>query len=228
MFGTIDYRVFIKQNDNIVSPFHDIQLWVKKDEVANMIVEIPRGTQAKMEINKKEKFNPIAQDIKDGKLRYIAMKYPAHYGAIPQTWENPEYIDTHTNTKGDNDPIDVYDISSIPAVTGDIVQVKILGIFAMIDNGETDWKIVAINIKDSDAHKYNDINDISGDKINELFTFLRDYKIPDGKPPNVFGFNGKPQDKNFTIKIINDTHHEWKKLISGEVKRDDICLERFL
>ena len=36
-----------------------------------MIVEIPRYTNAKMEINKKEKLNPIIQDSKNNKLRYV-------------------------------------------------------------------------------------------------------------------------------------------------------------
>ena len=42
----------------------------------NMVVEIPRWSNAKMEINLKEKLNPITQDIKKGKLRYVANIFP--------------------------------------------------------------------------------------------------------------------------------------------------------
>ena len=182
--STTTYRVFIKNGSQVISPFHDIPLWTKPNEIVNMVVEIPQGTQAKMEINKKEKFNPISQDIKDGKLRFVALKYPAHYGALPQTWENPGYLDPFTNAKGDNDPIDAFDISDLPAETGSVVQVKVLGVYAMIDNGETDWKVVCININDPGADKINDLTDIPADQLTELFTFLRDYKIPDGKPAN--------------------------------------------
>ena len=36
-----------------------------------MVNEIPKGTQAKMEINLDEKLNPISQDLKKGGLRFI-------------------------------------------------------------------------------------------------------------------------------------------------------------
>lgn len=75
----------------------------KGDATAHMIVEIPKGSHAKLEISKEDVLNPIKQDIKvwpwsfrmahpslqNGKLRYIHDAYPFNYGAFPQTWENP-------------------------------------------------------------------------------------------------------------------------------------------
>ncbi len=59
-------------SNKIVSPFHDIPLYQNANcHILNMIVEIPRFTNAKMEINKKEKLNPIIQDSKNNKLRYV-------------------------------------------------------------------------------------------------------------------------------------------------------------
>jgi hypothetical protein len=54
-----------------------------------MIVEIPRWTNAKLEISKDEEFNPIKQDVKKGKLRFVRNCFPHHgyiwnYGALPQ------------------------------------------------------------------------------------------------------------------------------------------------
>lgn len=75
------------------SPFHDIPLFADAEKrLVNVIVEIPRWSQAKMEINKAERFNPIAQDVKNGKLRFVDNVFPYHgyiwnYGALPQTWE---------------------------------------------------------------------------------------------------------------------------------------------
>lgn len=40
-------------------------------------------------------------------------------------------------------------------VTGQVIQVKVLGILALIDEGETDWKVIAINIEDPDALSLN-------------------------------------------------------------------------
>lgn len=69
---------------------HDIPLYVdKNNKIMNMVVEIPRWTNAKMEIATKETLNPIKQDIKKGKLRFVANCFPHHgyiwnYGALPQ------------------------------------------------------------------------------------------------------------------------------------------------
>ena len=40
------------------------------------------------------------------------------------------------------------------------MQVKVLGILAMIDDGELDWKVIAINSDDALATELNDISDV--------------------------------------------------------------------
>lgn len=105
-----------------------------------MVVEIPRWTNAKMEICKEELMNPIKQDVKKGLLRYVNNVFPYkgyiwNYGALPQTWEDPNHVDKNTNAKGDNDPIDVCEIGSRILDRGSVVPVKVLGILAMIDEG---------------------------------------------------------------------------------------------
>lgn len=89
----------------------------------------------------KEILNPIKQDIKKGKPRFVANCFPHHgyiwnYGALPQTWENPEHLDDGTGCKGDNDPIDVIEIGYRVAKRGEILKVKILGTIALIDEGK--------------------------------------------------------------------------------------------
>ena len=65
-----DYKLFFIKNGKKISPWHSLPAFVNK-EVVNMVCEIPRGTNAKMEINTKEKFNPIKQDLnKDKTLRF--------------------------------------------------------------------------------------------------------------------------------------------------------------
>jgi inorganic pyrophosphatase len=93
--NTLNFRVYLKNTvtNEFVSPFHDIPL--QADTAANTfntVIEIPRWSNAKMEINKKEKFNPIIQDVKKDKLRFVNNVFPHHgyiwnYGALPQTWE---------------------------------------------------------------------------------------------------------------------------------------------
>ena len=54
-----------------------------------MVVEIPRWSNAKLEICKDEFMNPIKQDIKNNKLRFVKNCFPFkgyiwNYGAFPQ------------------------------------------------------------------------------------------------------------------------------------------------
>jgi len=218
--NSLDFRIFYKNEaDKVISPWHDIPLKAGTGNLYNAVIEIPRWTNAKMEIATDEVGNPIKQDTKKGKLRYVKSPFPYqgyiwNYGAIPQTWENPNHVDEIFGTKGDNDPIDVCEIGQRIAKRGEVIQVKILGLLAMIDEGETDWKILAINVTDPLADKLNDIADIEKHMpglLKATHEWFSVYKINDGKPLNTFGFDGKPQSADYAIKVIEDTHEHWKK-----------------
>jgi inorganic pyrophosphatase len=222
--------MFYKKDGKIISPFHDIP-WLASHEPAktyNMVVEVPRWTNSKMEIATQEELNPIKQDTKKGKLRYVANSYPFkgyiwNYGAIPQTWENPCHEDNRTNCCGDNDPIDVCEIGSRVCNRGDIIQVKVLGVLAMIDEGETDWKVIAIDVNVPDAKEMNDINDVERLKpgyLKDTRKWFRIYKVPDGKPHNSFAFNGEFKNREYAEDVIAETHQFWKELISNNAKND--------
>jgi len=228
--NTIDHRIFYEKDGNLISPFHDIP-WLASDgeeKVYNMVVEVPRWTNSKMEIATAEPLNPIKQDTKKGKLRYVANSYPFkgyiwNYGAIPQTWEDPGHEDTRTNCNGDNDPIDVCEIGERVCNRGDIIQVKVLGVLAMIDEGETDWKVIAIDVNDPQAKHFKDLNDVEKLKpgyLKDTRKWFRIYKVPDGKPLNTFAFDGKFQDKKYAEDVIAETHHYWLDLIQNKAKND--------
>ncbi|KTF91856.1 hypothetical protein cypCar_00021428 [Cyprinus carpio] len=242
--NSTDYRVYLKTSDGkYISPFHDIPLYVadeqecgvppkklKMNEILfNMVVEVPRWSNAKMEIATKEPLNPIKQDVKKGKLRYVANIFPHkgyiwNYGALPQTWEDPSHTDKETMCCGDNDPIDVCEIGSKVCVTGQVIQVKVLGILGLIDEGETDWKVIAINIEDPDASRLNSIEDVRKIKPGHLeatVDWFKKYKVPDGKPENQFAFNRQFKDKDFAIEVIKSTHSYWKALVMRKKRNGD-------
>jgi len=230
--NTPDYRLFFKDAaGKPVSAMHDIPMKAGSD-LYNMVVEVPRWTNAKMEIDLKSGLNPIKQDVKKGKLRFVANCFPHHgyiwnYGAIPQTWEDPNHTDPSTKCKGDNDPIDVCEIGQKIHARGAVVQVKVLGVFAMIDEGETDWKVLAIDASDPLAENLNDIHDV--EKVMPGFLaatveWFKIYKMPDGKPANEFAFDSKPKDREFAESIILGCHDSWKKLVSGETDGKGIVL----
>ncbi|KAJ1679103.1 Inorganic pyrophosphatase [Spiromyces aspiralis] len=224
---TLEYKVYAKKDDRPISFFHDIPLRPGQDDkVFNMVVEVPRWTNAKMEINKDLPMNPITQDTKKGKLRYVRNPFPHHgyiwnYGALPQTWEDPNHRDADTNCNGDNDPIDVCEIGEAIGYTGQVKQVKALGIMALIDEGETDWKVIAIDVNDPLAPKINDIEDVEKympGLLRATNEWFRIYKMPDGKPENQFAFGGEAKNSAYAHEIINQTHEAWKRLISGEAE----------
>ncbi|XP_041762824.1 inorganic pyrophosphatase-like isoform X2 [Anopheles merus] len=233
--NSTDYRVYFKnENGQSISPLHDIPLYANDERtVYNMVVEVPRWTNAKMEISLGEGLNPIKQDVKKGKLRFVANCFPHHgyiwnYGAFPQTWENPDHLDADTGCKGDNDPIDVLEIGSRIAKRGEVLQVKILGTIALIDEGETDWKIITINVNDPLADQVNDIGDVETvfpGLLRASVEWFKIYKIPDGKPENQFAFNGDAKDAAFATKTVAETHRFWQQLVNKEVDNNGIsCL----
>ena len=107
------------------------------DSLVNVVIEIPAGTTQKWEVNKEtgqlewERVNPDSLRIID----YLA--YPANYGFVPQTLL-PE------TTGGDGDPVDVFVLG--PSIAREqIVSVRIIGIIHMLDDHESDSKLLAVS-----------------------------------------------------------------------------------
>jgi len=109
-------------------------------------------------------------------------------------------VHPETKAKGDNDPLDVCEIGELVGHPGQVKQVKVLGVMALLDEEETDWKVIVIDVNDPLAPKLNDVEDVERHlpgllrATNEWF---RIYKIPDGKPENQFAFSGECKNKKF-------------------------------
>ncbi|KAK4645125.1 hypothetical protein QC761_311040 [Podospora bellae-mahoneyi] len=232
---TKDYQVYFERNaDKIaVSPFHDIPL--HHDEarnVFNMVVEVPRWTNAKFEISRGKSMNPITQDTLDGNPRFTRSCFPYkgyiwNYGALPQTWEDPHYTDPDTDAKGDNDPIDACEIGRAIAKTGDVKQVKILGVLGLLDEGETDWKLIVIDVTDPLADKLHDISDVEKHLpglLDATRDWFRIYMVPNGYPPNEYALEGKFMDKAYALKVVKECSEAWRRLVHGKVEKGGISL----
>lgn len=214
---TTGFRINFQDNGKPISPWHDIPL--KNGEYFNYINEIPKFTKAKMEVGTQEAQNPIAQDIKKGKLRDYCGPIFWNYGCIPQTWEDPNVHNAEVNAKGDNDPLDVVEIGSAALATGQVAQIKVLGVLAMIDDGELDWKVIAIKADDPLAKDLEDIQDVERrlpGTVSGIREWFRWYKTPDGKPLNAFGFDEKALPRAKALEVIEETHHYWQALRSGQ------------
>ena len=124
-----------------------------------------------------------------------------------------------TKAKGDNDPLDVCEIGEQVGYVGQVKQVKVLGIMALLDEGETDWKVIVIDVRDPLASRMNDIEDVERQLpglIRATNEWFRIYKIPDGKPENNFAFSGEAKNKKYATEIIHECHEAWRRLVSGE------------
>lgn len=124
--------------NSTTSYFHDIPAFTT-DSLVNVVIEIPAGTNQKWEQNKEtgriewERVTPDSLRIVD----YLA--YPANYGFVPQTLVSE-------TTGGDGDPVDVFVLG--PAIAREtIISVRIVGIIHMLDDKESDSKLLAIDAK---------------------------------------------------------------------------------
>ncbi|KAJ2848526.1 Inorganic pyrophosphatase [Coemansia erecta] len=218
-------RMFFKHDGAPFSPWHDIPLVADaaKGEY-NMVCEIPRWTNAKLEIDTKAAFNPIRQDSKNGKLRYVADIFPYkgyiwNYGALPQTFEDPTHTDADTGCVGDSDPVDVVEIGQAVCAQGSVHRVKVLGLVALIDDGETDWKIIALRSDDPLAAKVHSVACLEKympGLLKATVDWFTKYKVPDGKPLNEWAFGGKPKDAEYARNVIASTHDAWKDLVASQ------------
>jgi inorganic pyrophosphatase len=231
-FGCHDYLVkAYKQNgdsaDNSeLSLWHDLPCWADEPKgIVNYVCEIPRGTRDKFEISTSETGNPIKQDLdKKGNLRqYKRGDVFFNYGAIPRTWEDPHHmLDVGLPNKvgGDNDPLDVCEIGLRKGKIGEVRQVKVLGVLCMIDDGEADWKVICIDSQDPWAAMINDVSDVEKKLpgvLDDIRNWWRVYKVCEGKPENIFGFDEKFMDRNFALDVINETHSFWLKMAKNVV-----------
>ena len=71
---------------------------------------------------------------------------------------------------------------------------------ALLDEGETDWKVIVVDVNDPLASRLNDIEDVERHLPGYLRAteeWFRIYKIPDGKPEVSFAVEVCPRGRVF-------------------------------
>lgn len=142
------------------SLFHNIKQ-DKAPEKLRLIVEISKG-----DFNKYE-FNHELGILELDRVLYGPLFYPVNYCDVPGTWND-----------GDNDPLDAVLFSTGPIVPGVLAPGRVIGAMEMVDNGETDHKIVCVNDKDPRYEHVHEIEDLTPYERKDLKTFFELYKIP--------------------------------------------------
>ena len=220
-YGTVDYKLFVTHKGAVVSPWHDIPLYADDaKKIVNFVVEIPMYSTAKMEVSKSEAHNPIMQDVKNSAPRYYTYGTPFfNYGLLPQTWEDSTYVDPVTKAKGDNDPIDAIEIGVGPLRMGEVVACKVLGAMELIDEGETDHKIIVLRSTDPNFHQIHNVHDLDKyrpNTIKRLVDWLKNYKTSDGKPQNRLA-QEDPTTPEEAHRIIDEVSGFYANLVAGNV-----------
>ena len=147
--------------------WHDISAGKNLPEEFNTIIEIPKGSYNKYEIDKETGL--IALD----RANYSYAPYPFDYGFVPQTlWD-------------DGDALDVIVLTTFPLAPGILVKVRPVAVMDMTDNGESDYKVIAVPVDDKRRDDIHDLADINKHTIREFTHFFETYKMLKGKPAPV-------------------------------------------
>ncbi len=152
---------------------HDIDPGTKEE--MNVIVEIPKGSHNKYEIDKKTGL--IALD----RVAHTGQGFPFDYGFVPQTlWE-------------DGDALDVIILTTYPLLSGILVRVRPVAIMHMIDSGEGDDKVIAVPVDDPRWSGVKDLSEVNPHTLKEIEHFYSTYKQLQNKVVTISGFGGKQE-----------------------------------
>ena len=153
----------------------------------NVIVEIPKGSNIKYEVDKDSGFLLV-----DRKL-FTAMFYPCNYGFIPSTLED------------DGDPVDILVLGEFSLVPLSVIRVRAVGVLNTEDEEGIDSKIIAVPIDKIDPGftSIKDVNDIPQNIKNQIEHFFQHYKeLEGGKYVKISGWGNKQMaDKKITDAI---------------------------
>lgn len=172
----------------MMNPWHDVGVGKDVPEIVTGIIEIPKNTRAKYELDKESGM------LKLDRVLYSSMYYPANYGFIPQT-----YCD-------DNDPLDIVVLSQIVMQPMCLVNAKVIGVMRMLDGGEMDDKIIAVAENDMSVNHISCIDELPRHFFRELKNFFEDYKKLEKKTVVVEDF----QNKEIALQIVNQSIIDYK------------------
>ncbi|MGF1533982.1 MAG: inorganic diphosphatase [Bernardetiaceae bacterium] len=169
-----------------MNPWHRIPVGKKAPEIVQSVIEIPKGSRAKYELDKDTGL------LRLDRVLYSAMYYPANYGFIPRTFCD------------DGDPLDILVISMIDVVPLCILNAKVVGVMRMLDGGEADDKIIAVAQDDISINHIERIEDFPEHLLKETLNFFEDYKKLENKTVKVEEFESREVALEIVKKALED------------------------
>lgn len=153
--------------------WHEISSGEDVPNVVNVIVEIPKGSKNKYEIDKETGLIKLDRAMKS------SQDYPFDYGFVPQSlWE-------------DGDALDVVLLTTYALSPGILVEARPVAVMHMIDGGEGDDKVIAVPKSDPRFDEIQDLADVNKHTVKEIQHFFETYKTIDGKKVEITGIEGR-------------------------------------
>jgi len=182
--------------------WHDVPVGNDAPETINAIIEIPQGGKVKYELDK-----PTGL-LRVDRVLYSSVIYPANYGFIPQTYGD------------DLDPLDVLVLMQEPVQPLSLLRARPIGMMQMIDQGQSDEKIICIHLDDPAFNGYYHIWELQDHQLRELQRFFMDYKQLENKEVEVQDFLGPDKARTVVKKAIakyqEEVRPELRKTGKGE------------
>ena len=143
--------------------WHDINPALIKPDVFTALIEIPKGSKCKYELDKHTGL------LRLDRILYTSTHYPANYGFIPRTYAD------------DGDPLDVLVIGMEPIYPLTLIDVYPIGVMRMIDGGKLDDKIIAVAVSDPNYNNIKSIDELPAHVFDEIMHFFTVYKQLENK-----------------------------------------------
>ncbi len=143
--------------------WHDLDKNRVAPEKFTAVIEISKGGKNKYELDK------TTGMLRLDRVLYTSTHYPANYGFIPKTYAE------------DNDPLDVLVLCQEQILPLTLVDCYPIGILEMLDNDESDEKIIAVPVNDPAYCGYTDISQLPQHIFDEISHFFEVYKVLENK-----------------------------------------------
>ena len=164
--------------------WHDIPpAYVNPDDFA-AIIEIPKGSKCKYELDKSTGL------LKLDRILYTSTHYPANYGFIPRTYAD------------DGDPLDVLVLCSEAIYPMTMMRVYPIGVMRMLDGGKMDDKIIAVPVSDPTYAGIDSIDSLPAHIFDEIMHFFSVYKQLENKETAVKSLFGKEKAEQIIQEAI--------------------------